>query len=147
VVDEFRMDGDIRVDLNATVEGLVKELRILRDRLSERDAKIAVLQSQLMEANINADKIAHELGVCYDHDHGCGGAGPVEEQIKAIKRLYQEHAELADLRLECDRLRSALKVIQTMATYQEGSGFLPVLDHHHVAELCERSLAGRGEGK
>jgi hypothetical protein len=101
VADEIRMDGDIRVDLNATVEGLAKELRILRDRLSERDAKIAVLQSQLMEANLNADKIAHELGVCYDHDRGCGGAGPVEEQIKAIKRLYQEHTELTDIRSLC----------------------------------------------
>lgn len=35
------------------------------------------------------DAIGHALGICYCHDHGCGGAGPLHamlEQIGELKR-------------------------------------------------------------
>lgn len=49
--------------------------------------------------------MAHEIGVCFCHDQGCGGAGPVEEQIKAIKRMHERCGESADLRIELESLK------------------------------------------
>jgi hypothetical protein len=61
-----------------------------RDRLADDVRVEAVARSQAAEARALAaeralDAVGHAMGICYDHDHGCGGHGPVEEMVRAAK--------------------------------------------------------------
>jgi hypothetical protein len=75
-----------------------------------------VERAERAERDLNA--VGHALGICYDHDHGCGGHGPVEEMVRAAEEGCRaqgeaiderERAEVAESRLaNAERERDAL---------------------------------------
>jgi hypothetical protein len=65
------------------------------------------------EARKDLDAVGHGLGICYCHDHGCGGSGPVESIVQSVRDDRRERDDaldsLAALRSERDALAAALR--------------------------------------
>jgi hypothetical protein len=84
-------------------------------RLREVEAEAARLRRDL-------DAVGHALGVCYDHDHGCGGHGPVEEMIRAAKdgcamqgRAIDAEAQVSSQAREIERIKGRLARVLRLA--------------------------------
>lgn len=106
---------------------------------AERDVLRAALDEARAEAErrrSDLDKIGHEIGICYCHDNGCGGAGPVEAIVEAINRarrdagegddlrsaLARKEAECASLRAHLVRLNFAARNYRSIAEEMKGGG-------------------------
>jgi hypothetical protein len=82
----------------------------------------AVLQSDLSRAEARAeraeadlDTVGHALGICYDHDHGCGGHGPVEDMVIAVKEGRYATGRAIDAEVRVAELEEALAPLAAMA--------------------------------
>jgi hypothetical protein len=102
-----------RDEARADIKQLTEEKRAMAKMIAAECADPnGTIWDRADRLSSDLDRIAHAIGVCYCHDQGCGGAGPVDEQIKAVERMHMKCAESADLRLIVERLRGALSAIQ-----------------------------------
>jgi hypothetical protein len=74
-------------------------------RLREVEAEAARLRRDL-------DAVGHALGICYDHDHGCGGHGPAEEMVRAARDGCAARGRAIDAESETERLRRRVATLE-----------------------------------
>jgi hypothetical protein len=74
-------------------------------------ASVSALVAERDEAKRDLDAVGHALGICYDHDHGCGGAGPVEEMVRAAKEGCAAQGEAIDARARAEKAEAALREV------------------------------------
>jgi len=70
------------------------------------------LRARVAELEAGLDAVGHALGICYDHDHGCGGHGPVDAMVLAAKDGCAARGNAIEAGLAEDALRARVKILR-----------------------------------
>jgi hypothetical protein len=75
------------------------------------EAAVATVVRERDEARRDLDAVGHAMGICYDHDHGCGGHGPIEAMVLAAKDGVSARGDAIDERVRAERAEGALRAV------------------------------------